>query len=209
MQSNGCNCQFIFLIILYRMVKKFNLQHYLNHLKNPNKQKLQQQIKEEITDSDLTRYFGKRDFKNILKYSELANYNSIQQLLPRNKSWKIILIENEYNSGHWTLLLHYNNTIEWFNSYGTFPSAELDFISHQQKAILNQDVKHLNILLTKALPKFRIIYNKRKLQQLEDGINTCGKWIILKIIMMEKYNMDLNQFLQFIDKLKKQFQIVL
>ena len=189
------------------MVKKFNLQHYIHHLKNPNKQLLQQQIKEEITDSDLTRYFGKRDFKNILKYSELINYNSIQQLLPRKKSWKIILIEDEYNSGHWTLLLRYNNTIEWFNSYGTFPSAELDFISHQKKAILNQDVKHLNVLLTKALPKFRIIYNKRKLQQLEDGTNTCGKWVILRIIMMEKYNMDLNQFIQFIDKLKKQFKL--
>ena len=54
------------------MVKKFNLQLYLSHLKIPNKKKLQQQIKEEITDSDLTRYFGKRDFKNILKYSDLA-----------------------------------------------------------------------------------------------------------------------------------------
>ena len=189
------------------MVKKFNLQHYLNRLNNPNKQLLQQQIKEEITDSDLTRYFGKKDFKNIIKYSELANYNSIQQILPRNKSWKIILIENEYNSGHWTLLLRYNNTIEWFNSYGTFPSAELDYISQQQKKILNQDVKHLNILLTQALPKFRIIYNKRKLQQLENGVNTCGKWIILRIIMMEKYNMDLNHFLQFIDRLKKQFKL--
>ena len=189
------------------MVKKFNLQHYIHHLKNPNKQKLQQQIKEEITDGDLTRYFGKRDFKNILKYSDLANYNSMQQLLPRNKSWKIILIENEHNSGHWTLLLRYNNTIEWFNSYGTFPSAELDFISPQQKAMLNQDIKHLNILLTQALPKFHIIYNKRKLQELKDGVNTCGKWIILRIIMMEKFNMDLNQFIQFIDKLKKQFKL--
>ena len=75
------------------MVKKFNLQHYLNHLKNPNEQKIQQQIKEEITDSDLTRYFSKKDFKSILKNSDLADYNSIQQLLPRNKSWKIILID--------------------------------------------------------------------------------------------------------------------
>ena len=189
------------------MVKKFNLQHYLTHLKNPNKQKLQQQIKEEITDSDLTRYFGKRDFKNILKYSDLANYNSIQQLLPRNKSWKIILIEHEYNSGHWTLLLRYNNTIEWFNSYGSFPSEELDYISQYKNAQLDQQVKHLNILLTQALPKFNIIYNKRKLQQLENGINTCGKWVILRIIMMEKYNMDLAQFLQFVDKLKKLYKI--
>ena len=98
---NNLSQKSFFSLFYIEMVKKFNLQHYLNHLKNPNKQKLQQQIKEEITDSDPTRYFGKKDFKNILKYSEIGNYKSIQQLLPRNKSWKIILIEYEYNSGHW------------------------------------------------------------------------------------------------------------
>ena len=189
------------------MVKKFNLQNYLKHLSNPNKTQLQQQIKEEITDSDLTRYFGKRDFKNILKYSDLANYHSIQQLLPRNKSWKIILIENQLNSGHWALLLRYGNTIEWFNSYGTFPSLELDFISYLQNSFLNQDVKHLNILLTQALSKFKIIYNKRQLQKVQDGVNTCGKWVIWRIIMMEKYNMDLQQFINLVDNLKKQYKL--
>lgn len=189
------------------MVKKFNLQNYLKHLSNPNKTQLQQQIKEEITDSDLTRYFGKRDFKNIIKYSDLADYHSIQQLLPRNKSWKIILIENQLNSGHWALLLRYGNTIEWFNSYGTFPSLELDFISHLQNSFLNQDVKHLNILLTQALSKFKIIYNKRQLQKVQDGVNTCGKWVIWRIIMMEKYNMDLQQFINLVDNLKKQYKL--
>ena len=147
--------------------------------------------------------------KEILKTfsnTQILLTTTIQQLLPRNKSWKIILIEHEYNSGHWTLLLRYNNTIEWFNSYGSFPSRELDFIPHHQNAQLDQDIKHLNILLTQALPKFNIIYNKRKLQKLENGVNTCGKWIILRIIMMEKYNMDLQQFLSFIDQLKKQFK---
>ena len=94
------------------MIKKFNLQNYLKHLNNPNKSQLKKQITEEITDSDLTRYFDQKNYKNIIKYSDLANYNSIQQLLPRNKSWKIILIENKMNSGHWTLLLRYNNIIE-------------------------------------------------------------------------------------------------
>jgi hypothetical protein len=189
------------------MVKKFNVDFYIKHLKNPNKTQLQKQIKEEITDTDLLRYFGQKDFKNIIKYSDLANYNSIQQLLPRNKSWKIILIENQVNSGHWTLLLRYKNTIEYFNSYGTFPSQELDFISSLQNDFLNQDIKHLNLLLTQALPHFKIIYNKKRLQKLENGVNTCGKWCILRIMMMEKYNMDLKQFHNFINKLSKQYKL--
>jgi hypothetical protein len=189
------------------MVKKFNLDFYLKHLSHPNKKQLQQQISEEITDDDLVRYFGQKDFKNIIKYSELGNYNSIQQLLPRNKSWKIILIENQVNSGHWTLLLRYKNTIEYFNSYGTFPSRELDFISNLQNDFLNQDIKHLNILLTQALSHFKIIYNKKQLQKLQSGVNTCGKWCILRIMMLEKYNMDLKQFHNFVNKLTKQYKL--
>jgi len=71
--------------------------------------------------------------------------------------------------------MRYNETIEWFNSYGTSPSQELDFISNQQNDMLNQDVKYLNILPTKALNKFTIINNKRQLQKFQDGFNTCGK----------------------------------
>jgi hypothetical protein len=42
------------------MVKKFNLDSYVKHLSNPNKSQLKRQISEEISDLDLTRYFGKR-----------------------------------------------------------------------------------------------------------------------------------------------------
>lgn len=189
------------------MVKKFQINKYIHHLSNPDRATLQQQITEEITDGDLTRYFGKKDYKNIIKYSELQTYSTIQKLLPRNKSWKIILIESEFNSGHWVLLMRYNTTIEFFNSYGTFPSDELDYIADDQNEMLNQDVKYLNILLTNALSSFKVIYNKRKLQKLKDGVNTCGKWTILRIMMLENFNMDLQKFLQFVDKLCKEYTL--
>ena len=53
------------------MVKKIYLQHYIHHLKNPNKQKLQQQIKEEITDSDLTRQSRFQKHNQIFRFSKL------------------------------------------------------------------------------------------------------------------------------------------
>lgn len=189
------------------MVKKFQINKYIHHLSNPDRVMLQQQITEEITDGDLTRYFGKNDYKNILKYSELQNYSTIQKLLPRNKSWKIILIESEFNSGHWVLLMRYNTTIEFFNSYGTFPSDELDYMPDEQNEMLDQDVKYLNILLTNAIPKFIVFYNKRKLQRLYDGVNTCGKWTILRLMMLKNFNMDLQKFLQFVDNLTKEYKL--
>jgi hypothetical protein len=63
------------------------------------------------------------------------------------------------------------------------------------------------VLLTKGLGKYRIIYNKEKLQKLQDGINTCGKWIIWRIMMMMNYNMDLAKFLEFVDTLEKKYKL--
>ena len=52
-------------------------------------------------------------------------------------------------------------------------------------------------VLGKSPDKF--IYNKKKLQVLKDGINTCGRWVILRI-MMFKTGYDLESFINFIDK---------
>ena len=44
--------------------------------------------------------------------------------------------------------------------------------------MLNQDVKHLKI---SPLPIFHIIYNKRKQQQLKDGINNINIFVVTQV----------------------------
>ena len=55
-----------------------------------------------ITDMDLKRYFPKTNQPNdnVIKYSELANVQNLDEILPHDKSWKIILLEQELNKGH-------------------------------------------------------------------------------------------------------------
>jgi len=91
-----------------------------------------------ITDLDLERYFPETNHynDNVIKYSELANYKSIEELLPKDRSYKIVLIEQNYNSGHWTALLRYDDTIEWFDSYGVCPDGELKFINAVKRRLL-------------------------------------------------------------------------
>ena len=87
-------------------------------LKNPDLKKVNKTIKKSISDLDIERYFSRSVQKDIIKYSDLKNYSSIDQLLPKNKSFKFMLLESKHNSGHWLGLLRYNKTIEFFNSYG-------------------------------------------------------------------------------------------
>ena len=71
---------------------------------------------------------------------------------------------------------------------------------------LGQDEKYMNQVLDNSVDKFKIIFNNKRFQQMKQGINTCGRWIILRYIMLRDYNMDLKQFIKFINDLKKQYK---
>jgi hypothetical protein len=57
-----------------------------------------------LSNDDLNMYFDDTD-NIIVKYSELVNYGSIDELLPTDKSFKILLIETKLNSGHWVCIM--------------------------------------------------------------------------------------------------------
>ena len=56
---------------------------------------IRNRMRTNITDLDLKRYFPETNQPNdnVIKYSELANVQSLNEILPHDKSWKIILLE--------------------------------------------------------------------------------------------------------------------
>lgn len=164
-------------------------------------------MKQDISNTDLERYLGKETLSNdfILKYSELKNYKTIEELLPKDFSYKIILIESEMNSGHWICLLRYGNFIEIFNSYGTRPSVELNFLSRVKKMILGQDEKFLNTILTECKGRYKVIYNKKRFQKYSNNIRTCGRHVLLRIMMNTLYRMTLMDYIDFMEKIKERY----
>jgi hypothetical protein len=170
-----------------------------------NMDEVLKRMRTNITDLDLERYFPETNHykNNVIKYSELANYKSIEELLPKDRSYKIILIEENYNSGHWTALLRYGDTIEWFDSYGLAPDGELKFINAVKKRLLGEGRKTLTELLSKVKDK-KVVYNKAKLQKLSNQSATCGRWVILRILMMTKFFYNLPEFVSFIKKYRKE-----
>jgi len=136
-----------------------------------------------ITDLDLERYFPETNHykNNVIKYSELANYNS----------------------GHWTCILRYGDTIEWFDSYGIDVDCELKFINAVKRRLLGEGRTILRDLLKKTKGK-KIVYNHYKFQKLCNKSATCGRWVILRILMMKNFFYDLEEFQKFIKKYKKE-----
>lgn len=171
-----------------------------------NKKHINELVKIPLTDGDLERFLS-GDTKNyVLKYSELKQYQDLEQLLPHHHSYKIILIEYEKNKGHWICLMRYNNVIEIFNSFGTKHDEE-DFVeSNEVNYYLGQAYLHLNILIEKEIKEnnFTMLYNKIKFQKKSTQINTCGRHVVNRLICLLHYNMSLKKYIKFMkDSMEK------
>ena len=161
-----------------------------------------ERMRTDMTDLDIQRYLPETNSPqdNLMKYSELADVNSIYDILPYDRSYKIILVESEYFKGHFVAILRYGNTIEQFDSYSQKIDNELSFVSNLQKQLLGQDKKYLTHLLKKLPKKVKKIYNKKRLQKLVNNSATCGRFVILRIILMKDFGFNLQQYQDFLER---------
>ena len=170
---------------------------------NDTKKKLETMI----SDDDFNRYFSDAPSK-LIKYSELANINNIDELLPEEQDYRIILTESQRNSGHWCCIMKYTDPktgkkyIEWFDSYSGKPDSELSFIPAAMNKMLGQDKHYLSKILKTVKEPYNILYNATRYQKLKDGINTCGSWCILRL-MLHHIGYSLADFKKFIKESSK------
>ncbi len=102
-------------------------------------------INKTLSDEDIHNILG--GDAEIVKYAELGEICDIDQLLPREKDYCIILYEDKTNRGHWTALSKYNGLYEHFDSYGLKPNSELKWTRDKRHRQLNQDEPYLTQLL--------------------------------------------------------------
>jgi hypothetical protein len=170
--------------------------------KNLDLSVIAERIKQPLSDADLERYFGAGKESEVIKYNELANYKTIDELLPKPFDFRIILVETAHNIGHWVLILKYGNTIENFNSYG----IDIDRQKNMLCRIANFNMGQSKNLLTKlvGLSPYKYIVNKIPFQDDERDTNTCGRWVALRIITAKDMFMPLDDFTRMIIKATKE-----
>jgi hypothetical protein len=168
-----------------------------------DRQIVKQRIKTPLTDADLERHTGIK-VGDVIKYSDLDNYKDITDLLPTDKSSKVILIEEKFNSGHWVCIMPYGKTIEFFNSYGGKWDTDWRFINKMTRLILGQERNELTRLMDKAKKEgWETVFNSQRFQKLDGKIQTCGRWCVFRIEMM-KMSYTLKEFQDFVNKQVKE-----
>ena len=89
----------------------------------------------------------------------------LAQAFQNNDGILLLLVKDNPNYGHWTLLLHHpeEKTIEFFDSFG------------------NEIPDKLKEYLVRELPiGYNVIYSKKSLQQKTKSSQTCGRWVVLR-----------------------------
>jgi hypothetical protein len=162
---------------------------------------VEETIEEPMDDGDIRQYLPNA---KIMRYSALAKLSDIEQLLPKDKSYVVLLYENTPGSGHWVALMRYGKTIEFFCSYGSKIDAPLSWQNPKDNAMLGQSRPFLSILLNKAKDRFRAIYNPVAYQSKKQGVATCGAWDVMRINQLINHNQDLHEFHDYMESVKKE-----
>lgn len=169
-----------------------------------NKQE-QEEVKEVIIepmgDDDIRYYFPDA---NIIKYSELKDYQDIETLLRDNKSFFFLLYQDQPNSGHWVCLSRTGDTIEYFDSYGKKIDEPLSWVPNYVLFKLGIQLPFLSRLLNKT--KLNVVYNPIEYQEDKKDINTCGRHCCFRLKNMLK-GVDLADYYRLMKELKDKYKV--
>jgi hypothetical protein len=162
----------------------------------------QDEITEEIVEEPLSNDEIMKYLPNakIIRYSELKKYNDIDDLLRNNVDYCILLYEESKNKGHWVCVLKYNDTIEYFDSYGGYPDNPLKWNSDMTNNSLGQEPFLCRMFDN---TEKEVIFNPIKYQEDEDDVNTCGRHCVFRILNLLEKERELGQYYEIMKEIKK------
>jgi hypothetical protein len=120
----------------------------------------------------------------MVTYPELYKYKSLDELLGKEQAI-FLLFELKPSYGHWCAVFKQDeDTIEFFDSYGTYLDNELKWIDVDYRKKSHQMYPYLTALFVKS-PYKNLTYNEHKFQKHDNNIRTCGRWAALRLVFRD------------------------
>ena len=117
----------------------------------------------------------------VILYEDLKHMRSVDDLFDQSNAI-VILYQIKQKIGHWVCLLRKKRHIEFFDSYGLSPDEQLKYARFNRTPYLSE-----------LLRGRKVIYNKMPLQEEGYNMSTCGRWVVMRILMSF---MSLEEFLK-------------
>lgn len=117
----------------------------------------------------------------VMSYDDLVKFKTLDSALGHYKAF-VLLYLTSGSYGHWTVCFMYpdNRTVEFFDSYGYFPDSEMSFIPKDIQKEYKENFPYLCKLLLNS--GYKVVYNNNQLQSKKDGINTCGRHVVSRLM---------------------------
>ena len=141
----------------------------------------------ELNEDDIMRITDNKT--KILLYSDLEQVNNIDEIL-YPYGCCVILYQLKENVGHYICLIRRNKMeVEFFDPYGMKMDEELKYSKYNLRRHQGVMIPHLTALFDNS--NYRVYSNKYQLQKFKHHINTCGRWVSLRIrfkeVSLEKF----------------------
>ena len=131
-----------------------------------------------LSDADAREVVGPQ--LRCIRYPELADYESIDDVLGPDGCAMILVLTTGPATGHWCSLLKRGNTVEWFDPLALAPDRERHWLSAQTLERLGESEPVLSELLRAS--GYKIIFNKTKLQRSSPDVSTCGRHCAVRLM---------------------------
>jgi hypothetical protein len=162
----------------------------------PNQKRIDELEETPLTGNQVLYICGNK--AKIVKSSDLYRFDSIEELLyPYGAICLLYMTSPDY--GHWTALFQQDDdTIEFFDSYGYAPDAQLKKINKKFRDANGMAHPLLKYLLINC--NYKVVYNKKKLQRKNKKTSTCGYFVGSRIAYRD---MSLSQYINMLKSIDK------
>lgn len=141
-----------------------------------------------LSDSDIVKVSGVPDLK-IIRYPELAQLATWSDLTNNSGTAAAVLyLTEDANTGHWIAAFNGpNDTAVVFDPLGMALDSEGTMLSPEKRAALGQNTKQFaRLLVTAEKEGKKPSVNHTDFQEFAPNVNTCGRWVALRIRHRDK-----------------------
>lgn len=160
--------------------------------------KLEEIVTIPMDGGDIAHYYPK---VRIIKYNDLDNYTSIEEILPSDDTYFILLYLDSPSTGHWVAMTRNKNLITFFDSYGGKIDSQLKWVDIGERIRLDTDKPCLTRLLKAG--KIPYNYSPYDYQSNNPNVATCGSHALNFITMTLDKGMNVKDYKLHMDRIRE------
>lgn len=156
----------------------------------------------EMLDKIKAYALSNQDIQDILEpdtkiwvYPDFATMSSIDDAFDSLGRCVFLFLTVSPSVGHWLCMFKRgNNIIEYFDSYGEKPEAQRKWISEDTLEELGEEEPYLMNLLRAS--SYKVFWNTHAYQKDKQDYNTCGRWVVARLLCKDKSNLEFFNFVK-------------